>query len=614
MPVLKKERIKDQMLRTAARLWSVPENEIETSFDPLVLLMMEACAAELEKIGNELNVSHTRLLERLADLLIPEADLGLKPASAIAGATPVDTVSAVDDTTRYYAAQQLVKNEAGIASRQDLYFTPIGRFTLQKASLAYVMAGAKLFKMKEGGPRETVHGSSSDAGGLHSDIWFAIAADKTLPSLQGLSLFFDLRSHTDAGAFYNSLAAAKASVSGQDAGLRAGYFHSAQFELNPEEMLSEGHNISKKTTRRIAGMYRRHFMHLDTKLTAAQLLAGGMPERLKQLLPQNIAQQLAGEPLIYLNIALDRPFQQDVLDGLTCGINAFPVINRKLHALNHRTDAWVNIIPMKVEGGFLDLQSVTSAAGGRYQFRITGNAQDMQEGEAVVRSSGVGRASSPEVREIIGSLMEAIRDESAYFSEVSNDFILTRLREISQILTRLEDQIGAAQDVREAKSYLLLRPKQTGETVAVSYWTTNGTVANGLRPGTVLTPSGHTLSGPKGAFLLTPSAGGKSTMTETEKMLTLRRQISSGGRLVSAEDIKMLCARIFGAKLRNATVQKGVQMGYGKEEGFIRTIDVTIQVSEDAVDTEETAYLRRELEYALETEGSVACTFRVVVG
>ena len=60
MPAFKKERIKDQMVRTAARLWQVPENEIDTGFDPLILLMMEACAAELEKIGYDISASHSR--------------------------------------------------------------------------------------------------------------------------------------------------------------------------------------------------------------------------------------------------------------------------------------------------------------------------------------------------------------------------------------------------------------------------------------------------------------------------------------------------------------------------------------------------------------------------
>jgi hypothetical protein len=36
MAVIRKDRIKDQMLKTAARLWSIPENEIETTFDPLI--------------------------------------------------------------------------------------------------------------------------------------------------------------------------------------------------------------------------------------------------------------------------------------------------------------------------------------------------------------------------------------------------------------------------------------------------------------------------------------------------------------------------------------------------------------------------------------------------
>jgi hypothetical protein len=61
MAAIKKERIKDQMVNTAARIWGIEESEIEHNFDPLALLLIEACAAELEKIGHNITESHKSL-------------------------------------------------------------------------------------------------------------------------------------------------------------------------------------------------------------------------------------------------------------------------------------------------------------------------------------------------------------------------------------------------------------------------------------------------------------------------------------------------------------------------------------------------------------------------
>ena len=78
-----KERIKDRMLKTAARLWGYPDAEVETSFDPVVQLLLETCASELEKISSEVDVSHARLVERLAQIMMPEPITTSQPAYGI---------------------------------------------------------------------------------------------------------------------------------------------------------------------------------------------------------------------------------------------------------------------------------------------------------------------------------------------------------------------------------------------------------------------------------------------------------------------------------------------------------------------------------------------------
>ena len=190
----KKEQIKDQMIRTAARLWGVPDNEVETNFDPLILLMMEACAAELEKIGYDISTSHSRLLERLAGLVIPESVLGPQPASCVMQAQPSETQAHITPLNGFYTSQA-VKLQGGMVNT-DLHFSPIGDFTLHRATLGHVYAGSKLFKIGEGGSKTLLH--AADIKGGSNEIWLAINIDSNLQTLEGLHLFFDLRSHSEA--------------------------------------------------------------------------------------------------------------------------------------------------------------------------------------------------------------------------------------------------------------------------------------------------------------------------------------------------------------------------------------------------------------------------------
>ena len=45
---MNQDRIRDRILRRASRMWGYNESETENSFDPLVGLLISACASELE--------------------------------------------------------------------------------------------------------------------------------------------------------------------------------------------------------------------------------------------------------------------------------------------------------------------------------------------------------------------------------------------------------------------------------------------------------------------------------------------------------------------------------------------------------------------------------------
>lgn len=606
--MLKKEQIKDRMLKTAARLWEIPEGEIENNFDPLLLLLLETCAGALEQLGAGINATQSRLIDRLAELILPEAMINAHPGSCIMQATPVEARAMLDETTRFYTTQRV--QQAGIpAYNRDFYFTPVGNFGLLKAGLSYMKAGNRFYRFTGNGQKELLHSDGPAADS--NELWLALCPDKALNSLKGLQLFFDLKGHSDAALFYSSLHNAAAFANGQELRLSPGYYKGSQFDLHLEEALSAGYSYSRKVHRTVAGIYARQFLSLNSDL---QPLPGDLPDDWLSL-PEKVLQGLQAEATIFIRIRLGRMFSAETLERLFCSVNAFPVVNRTLNTIHYRTDAWTNIIPMPVEGSFLDLHQITGSSGGRYTIHTSAGKPQLEEGEAIVRSSGIGKTSSREVREIVGSLMEAIRDESAYFSQMSNEFVQARLREITRILARLEDQMQIARDEKKALHYLLLKPRTAGEPVTVSYWTTLGTEAQVIRAGTPLTAFNHTLTPSQGAVVLTNVSGGRSVVSEAEKQYMLKRQLSSGGKIVSAEDVKLLSYQLFGERLRHVEVKKGIRPGEGTNQGFQRTIDIflTLAPRHDEPAREEVGYLCRELEYNLSLYASPVCPFRLVL-
>ncbi|NJM80372.1 MAG: hypothetical protein HC854_13540 [Flavobacterium sp.] len=94
MNPLSKDQIKDRMLKRAAKKWGYNDVELENVFDPIVNLLFDVCAKELEKISNEIFSSRRRMTERLVDILTPTASAKATPARGILRAYPIE-----DETT-----------------------------------------------------------------------------------------------------------------------------------------------------------------------------------------------------------------------------------------------------------------------------------------------------------------------------------------------------------------------------------------------------------------------------------------------------------------------------------------------------------------------------------
>ncbi len=596
------------MVKTAARLWNIPESEIETNFDPLITLLLDACASELERTHQHINAAQNRLLDRLSEVLLPDVIMNVQPASCIISARSAEAFTDIDPQSSFSVVQSIQPTGAKPYTAR-LSFTPVGRFRLHPVSLDYMFCGNRVTQFLPQGNRENIYEEgAASANRMVHEFYLAFQPGKELRSLKGLQLFFDMRGHSEAVIFYNSLAGATAFAGDEPLALQHGYADGEQFDLTLEDSLAdEGSDYSRKICRQAARIYERHFLHFAADQLPA---AGQLPSEWQQRLPQPVLQKIPVDKLIFIKIKLSRPVHQNLLDRLACGINAFPAINRHFNTVNLHTDSRLNIVPLPVTGDFLDLNAVYGPGGQPYKFRVSADALHT-EGEAIIRSGGIGKTNSKELRGLISSLIETIRDESAYFSRMSNEFVLSRLKEINRILVRLEDRINVARDNKETLHYLLLKPRTAEETVTAEYWTVNKPEeAHSLKAGSKLTPQVRGLLSTDGCYTLTNTVGARSGLSDKEKQYLLKRKLASGEKIVSAEDVRLLCLQLFGQNLKKAETRKSTQPGQGKQQGFATFIDVALTLH-SVQDKEDIEFTRRQAEYLLQENGSFIYPFRV---
>ncbi|MCF3111499.1 hypothetical protein LL912_22120 [Niabella sp. CC-SYL272] len=604
MELLKKEQIRDRMIRLAAAHWQVPENEIEANFDPLLMLIFDVLAGEVEHIGYQINDVKSRLLNELSTIMLPHALLRAKPASCVITATPAEQ-TAVLEQEHCFTTVAASQTAGSPSSETELCFTPNGSVKLFRLHTLFLRTGSRVYKLGDAGRKSLVYEAPQDKAPVN-EIHFTLHTKDLFESLQGLQLFFDLKGHSEAANFYFALQHARLFINEQETRFTKGYYQQQQYETSLKDSLEMEGDYSRKIRREVAGIYEQQFITVQQE----SLVSVPQDASILQNLPDKLQEEIRAKEVIYITLKLSRHFQQEALERMLVGVNAFPALNRKPEKIHFKTEKWINIIPLPVKGSYLDIKSIEGANGTRYQLRPDAGEDPIHEGQAIVRSAKVGKESSRDVRNTINSLLESIRDESAYFSRTSNDLIASQLHEISKLLTRLQERLAVSKDEKPAFNYVLLRSKKEQETVFVEYWSTTPAAAAAVKAAAVFKPLMHTLTGSP-CIALTAVSGGVETYSDYAQQQMLIRQLSSRGKVISKEDIRLLCHELFGNRLQKVIINKTMNVLQGPKTGITRTIGIDLYLKETDYTEDELAYLQKQLRYQLETNASFSFPFEI---
>ncbi|SEW35767.1 type VI secretion system baseplate subunit TssF [Chitinophaga arvensicola] len=600
----KKERIKDRMLKTAARLWGYPDAEVETSFDPVVQLLLEACASELEKISGEVDVSHARLVERLAQIMMPEPITSSQPAYGILHAMATEPVADL------HADHQFYHHTKSGNHHQDLFFSPVTSHRLFRGQVQYMAIGNKLYETRDHWFKEQILQGQVFPDMAPNHLWIGIALEDVPHSWEGMSFFFDLRNIHQQEMFYHYLPQAKLYVGNRELFIKSGYHHSRPIaEEETDNMIQVAVNNNARYSQHILQRFRRHFLTVTDTTPPSP---ARIPEALTRIFGADTAR--LNKDMHWLRIEFPEALHHTLLEDLYCSINCFPVINKKNNEQSMKLNRYLNIIPLQTPDIFFDIKRVYDLEGTDYYIRNFSTAGQMQEGELVIRSSGIGRFDTREAKEVIAYLVEVIRDESSLFEEVKNDFVTNRMRELHQLIASLEEQLQPGANKGNIP-YVMVKPKENAEYIFLEFYSTNGTAANNIRMGTRLLEYGNINARPNSITLLSNTQGGKDRLNIDEKINLYRSHLLSHNRIVTPEDIKTLCRTIFGRDMKSVAVTKGMALQPGINAGYSRTLDIRILLFQSAehYPAANLQYMKEELLLQLEEKSSNTFPFRVFI-
>ncbi len=618
LDLLSKDAIAARMFRNAARNWNIPDADIE-NFDPLVKMLIEACAVELYRVSNEIITVQEKMLEKLARLLTPQIYTAPKPAHCIIHARSAEPESIVYPYIQFVHKKRVASKQNGpLDTNLNVFFSPVGNYKAVNGDIKYIAYNNSLLSINNDMYKEVVFNTMHNKRIDPYNVWIGLDLHKSVKTLSGLSFFFDFRNYPKKQELFVLIQYSKWFINNKPVEKESGLWDAAA-ERKAFESFSgfDEFDLNQHIERQINNFYNQQFITIKNG-AIADIQMERYPPQFENLFAPGDLLKLKGE-FLWINLKFLPEFDENVLDLLMVSINSFPVSNRHLNEKWYRLQNNFNIIPLLTTEQFLSIRDVQGAEqsgdGGNKYVNTPFDTKDItQKGTFTLRSGDIERFDSRNAIEYMNYLLELLRDESRAFAALGQDFVISLIRELNQNIAQIEQKVKQnISYLNQAPTYLLINPRTEGENIFVEFWTTTGEAGNSLKSGTKLDLYMGAELQRETLVLLTNTTGGADKLKNTEILSAYKNIVMTRGRIVTLEDVKNYCNKTLGAKAQNVTVEKGVAVSPLPDEGLVNAINIKITADINNFDKEEWEAILHDLKVALYEQSAVWANYFITL-
>lgn len=568
-----KDEIRNRILKNARDYWGIKNTN---DFDPLVKLIIEALSTELFNVSNDVKNLENRILDRISRILASDTLTSALPAHAILHARPVESEEVIDTKTQFFYRKRLKdKNEVNGENTTDIFFSPLKPTKIFNAEVTYLANGNNLFQIDNEHNKTLLLRSATGNTLENHAIYIGVEAADRINSLNGLSFYFDWRNYVVNDSVYDLLTLSKWSLN--DAPVNTSL---NKFTLEPERNFQspfERQDILNLLTEDVNAFYSSRFLTIDEESLVVPRLEL-YPAAFEPVFQAGSLSVLK-KPILWFKVVLPAAINEIMLDEIHVSINAFPVVNKRIHDFKHRLKMMTNIIPVKLQDHhqFLAVHSLADKMGTAYTEIPHSQDDDTDAGSFSIRYGGSERFDSRNAKEVVDYLFELLRDEKAAFSSYGSDFLNSSLKELEQNISVIEQKTKAQLiTIKELINYIIVKPLNNADIMFLEYWTTNAELGNQIRSGSHLQSFENNKMSAESIFLLSNSQGGKSRLNAGDRVQAYKYGLTTGNRLVTQSDIINFCFYELGSKIKAVNIRKGLMPAQNPKEGFLKTTDILI--------------------------------------
>jgi hypothetical protein len=599
------EELKGRMLRHVSAIWGVRNTD---ALDPLVRLLVEAIAGELQKTHHEIDNFEKRILEKIAILLTPGILSSPYPAHAVVHAQPIESTHTVSTKTHFFHSKKIANEKE---PPHDLFFTPVVDMKLFNGYVKYIVSGSKAFVM-DSPLQKSIYINGQQRTEYNNSIWVGLKLDDNIKNLEKLSFYIDFKN------------------TGYKQQLFA-LFHSSQWFVDKHQLqMGKGtmynHALKKAELftdfdtmhlleKEIAHLYDEQFISIeDATFQINEQTRTRHPKEFEAIFNRGDLVKFT-EDLLWVRIVTPSIVEERMLIDMFVSINAFPVLNRKLNKLHYRLKSITNIIPIKSSqyDYFIAVDSLKDAFGKTYKQIPYSEDDNELTGTYSIRKSGTERIDARSSKEYLRYLIELVRDESVAFASYGQDTITSLSKELDKILAQIEQRVKQSKSLHtDSHYYVTVESSNNTEVFFMDYWTTNSIHANSIHAGVKLhLYEGTEIKAGSTVFLSTTS-GGKGGLEPARHVDAYKYAVLSHNKIVTVEDIKAFFYYELGDKIDQVNVRKGLINSENPKEGLIRCVEIELIKKKSGVpdlDPAEWESLLNRLKSKMELRSSLNMNF-----
>ena len=605
---MNQEQIKNRMIKRASRMWGYSELESESSFDPVLELLLSACASELEKLRFEQENSRTRITDRILEIIFPNQIVGVVPSQTLLQLTPVENnvqlsrynhFKAIKKTQNIYDPTQV--------NTKDIYFSPTLEMKLTTAQVKYLLYGNKALQQESFFYQEEI--ARSERNIPSGEFWIGLQASG-VEKLEDLCFYIDVNNKEQKEFFTYYLQQVKVFSEGKEYELVEGY-NTPTNSIEYENIISKNYTGIDAIYNEVNQFYQANFFTLkgtiypkteEEKSVATTLLENYFLDH----------KFITEKDIIWLQFKFYEVITPKVLENVRIALNCVPAINIRNTEDYKRIKGQLTIYPITGEDSFLDIDYISDNYKKRYDVK---NYLSDDNISIVLRRGGVARFDERNALEHLQHLLGLIREETASFSAIGNDFAIEEeLKQIGQNLASIYQNIKEKNLSLNPNPYLIFSSnnKEMDMNFTISYWHTAAEEGNDIKTGISLVCDSENKTAISKAIVVKPSFGGRRGLTTSDKILEYRNALLSRGRIVTIADVKTFAKSHFKHTIKGLEVQKGTKKEVSLKGGFKRTIDIYLNKNKEVeVSETEWEYLKDSFLIKLEKASTNIYPYRI---